>query len=132
MSRRHLQGEEILLGLHTSGDDPTLPPAVSVHDSGGALVLSDLAAARDRYRSAGLFAYTLLLDSRFPVGRYMVSFRWKSGASGRLLCGVFEVVAGGDPAGPAVSMYSLERPHADYVAQRTAAGKRFHRRNPYL
>ena len=134
---RFRQGDTIVLPLNATDSAPngvvlTRPPNVKVFDASGNLLLSGMVPAFDTLRSVALFEYRLQLGTAFPAGRYLAAFSYTASGSQFLKSVAFDVLPGGDPAGQIVSMYFLQRPHADILVQKTDAGKRYFKRAPYL
>jgi hypothetical protein len=134
---RFRQGDNIVLPLHATDGMPngvvlSRPPNVKVFDASGFLLISDMMPALDTLRSVGLFAYRLQLSGTFAAGRYLVVYGYTASGSQFLKSAAFDVLPGGDPAGSIVSMYFLERPHANILVQKTDGAKRYFKISPYL
>jgi len=134
---RFRQGDIIVLPLHATSGVPngvllTRPPNVKVFSASGSQLLSDLVPAFDTLRSVGLFEYRLQLGTLFPAGRYLATFGYTSAGSQFLKSVAFDVMPGGDPAGSIVSMYFLQRPHADILVTKSDGAKRTFKISPYL
>lgn len=133
---RKQQGQEVVLPcpVTNGAGTPTAPdslPNVAVY-TGGVRLFRKAMPPVDRYRVTALFEYRLRLGSSCPPGHYQVAYTYTIGGQGFVKADNFEVVAGGHPAGALLSMYYLQRPHGQYLVQRTDAGAMFFRRGPFL
>lgn len=88
----------------------------------------------DRHGTTAWFAYCVFLDSRYgTAGTYTVTYSYEIGAAPFTETDTFEVLAGGDAAGHALSMfYARGMAAADFVMVQTESGQLLRKRNPRI
>ncbi len=128
-------GTEVTLAVLTvNGSNlPSFPdaaPVVEVWSSTGLVLAGRAMPVVDRYGTTGLFQLSTFLDARFSAGRYTAVYRYEVGSYEGLVEEVFEIVAGGDPAGAVIAMHYYDRPHAKFVVMQLDGGSLLARRNP--
>lgn len=84
----------------------------------------------DRYKATGLFQVRLLLNGAFAPGQYQATYRWTIGAFNGMEQDTFEVLAGGDAKGSAISMDYYRPPHAAFLVRQLDSGQLVANRNP--
>jgi hypothetical protein len=137
---RIMQGQELTLGLRTlnGSNVPTAPDAAPTFEiygesSGTRVLTQKFIPPLDRYGTAvpaTVWQYNQFMDERLSAGRYTIVYRWTISSFYGTALDSFEVVAGGNPKGTAISSYYYRRPNADFVVQQTDAGRIIKGRNP--
>lgn len=128
-------GEEVVLGCQCRDYSltptlPNLPPLMEIWSSGGTRIISKAIPILDRYVQTGLFHYRQFLGGQFSTGHYNVLYYYTVGSTDRVDQDDFDIIPGGDGDGQVISMYWLEKPHANFIVYQTDAGKLFYGRNP--
>jgi hypothetical protein len=132
---RYQLGVEIPLGILTVNGSslpsfPTTAPLVEVWSATAQVIPGRKMPVVDRFGTTGLFGLNLFLDARFSAGMYTAIYRYTVGSYQGQEEDVFEVVAGGDPAGSVIAMAYYDRPHAKFCVMQLDSGRLISRRNP--
>ncbi len=135
------------LGRYQVGQD--VPLEIQCVDSNGAPSIPDAAPLVRLYRDGAFLATRVLpietdgdavgrfrgnytLGNADEAGRYAVVYLYSHLGLPRGSSDIFEVVAGGDPAGAVIAGYSLPRPDGDFFLAHLAAGRIASGQTPYL
>lgn len=127
-------GERLPLSVRcrSSADTPAEPasaPLAMIYSDSG-FVTSQLMPITDRYGVTGVFAFELLLDGRFAVGRHTVIYHYTISSVPLMAQQDFEVVAAGNFDGAGLSMFYYRRPGAGYLLTHQDSGRLIRKRNP--
>ncbi len=135
------------LGRYQVGQD--VPLEVQCVDSNGSPAVPDAAPLARVYRDGSFLATKVLpietddgavgrfrgiytLGNADETGRYAVVYLYSHLGLSRGSSDIFEVLPGGDPAGPVIAGYSLARPDGDFFLAHLAAGRVASGQTPYL
>lgn len=124
---RYQLGQVLTLMTWTTGYQgrivtPLDYPTATIFDDNGDVVGVFSLPALDKGNS--VFALPIFLNLKFSVGRFRVITSYSaSGAYTGALLDYFEVIPGGDPNGPLISLCSYDRPEAGYVLAQMGSGK---------
>lgn len=134
--RRQL-GQFITLGVQcvdASGTPtlPTAPPQLEIWQGSTIVIAAKEIPINDRYRTTAMFLYRQPLDGRFSAGTYLASYTYTVGSLGVFEVDSFEVMAGGNADGAAISLTQFTRPHARLMVWQTDMRKLLYGRNPRL
>jgi hypothetical protein len=133
--RVHL-GEEVALFVltKTSAGAPVAPdaaPTFSIYNSAGTAIISDRKMPPvEKGATTGAFGCGQFLGDQFAEGKYVVLYKWVSGAFNGKQDEEFEIMPGGDGGGNCVAMAILRKPHTTYVVRQLTSGKIAAGRNP--
>jgi len=112
--------------------DPTAAPQVSIYAADGTEAVADQKVPPVSGRTTGLFAWSQFLDSSFSVGIYSAYFSYAIGGTNFASLAMFEVIGGGNAAGPYVALEYYQRPHADFVIGHSEDGTTELKRGAYV
>jgi hypothetical protein len=133
---RAQQGETLIFFLQCLDADeveasPSAPPQIKIWNPAGALALSGLMPAFERFQSTGLFYFNLFLGSSYSTtGNWAATFDYTVSAHHGFQSDTFEIIPGGHADGHVVGMYHYRRPHADFLVHQTESGTLVKGRNP--
>jgi hypothetical protein len=133
---RYQLGQVVPLMIRTTGYQgrivtPFDYPIATIFDSSANVVATVKLPAMDRGNS--VFALPLFLSLKFSVGRFRVITTYASnGAYTGAFLDYFEIIPGGDPNGPLISLFAYDRPEASYVLAQMGSGKLAQGANPQI
>jgi hypothetical protein len=126
---RFQQGQEVPLWTIVRDQDgqPTEPttrtPWVRVYDLDTHALVEVANMVHLRYsRVDEVYSLALWIGEGYPVGRYGVLYEAPTGGFTGIALGIFEVLPGGDPAGPVVAAATIARSTGDLVLGNLATG----------
>lgn len=108
---------------------PDNPPQYKTF-SGTTVVEAHQMPIEDRYVVTAMFRSTLFLGRLYNTGMYQVVYYYAISGTSYATSDNFEIVAGGDVRGAAISTYFYDRPEARYIVQGLESGQIIKGRNP--
>jgi hypothetical protein len=78
----------------------------------------------------GVYGGLYLLDSSFPLGRYVAQYRYYLNQYNGVINEYFEIEPGGDPGGAVIGVEGWSRPESYYLVYMNDSGKILQGRNP--
>ncbi len=131
---RYQQGQEVPLEIQCFQPKgiralPDMAPVARMYRD-GALVGSQVLSVNDD--GPGRFGFDYLIGVDSEPGLYAVCYWYQTGIVVRSQWQVFEVVPGGDMAGPVIAATVLERPDGDQVLAQFGSGVLAVGRDPYI
>ena len=112
--------------------DPTAAPQVSIYAADGTEAVADQKVPPVSGRTTGLFAWSQFLGSGFSVGIYSAYFSYAISGTNFSSLAMFEVIGGGNVAGPYVALEHYSRPHADFIIGHREDGTTDLKRGAYV
>jgi hypothetical protein len=133
---RYQVGQDVPLQVQcvdNNGDaaEPAVAPVARLYRDGAFVRAVEVPAETDP-DVTGRFRGRYTLGDGDAPGHYGIVYLYGTLGLQRGDCDQFEVVAGGDPSGPVLSAYSLQRPEGDYVLAHLSAGRLASGQTPYL
>lgn len=133
---RFQQGQELPLAIQcfATGETPGLPvaaPIVRMYRE-GTLVDEVILPIQEDAQVVGRFGMDYRLGYLATPGRYLAAYWYEANAMVVSQYQVFEVVPGGDPAGPVIASQVIGRPDGDRVLAQPSSGTLLFGRDPYL
>jgi hypothetical protein len=117
----------------TNAGIPALPdaaPTAAVYDSAGRHVVT-YSIPPVRTEDA-MFARAIHLGRLYVIGRYAARLSYAVAGLQRVGLVVFDVVAGGDPAGAVIAGYPFHRPQGEFHVLDLDSGELVRGRNPFV
>lgn len=133
---RFQQGDEVPLQIQcfAGAATPGLPdaaPVVRMYRD-GTLVDEVILALQPNTQVVGRFGANYRLGYLSEPGRYLAAYWYQASDMVQSQYQVFEVVGGGDPAGPVLAAQSIRRPDGDRMLAQVASGALLLGQDPYL
>lgn len=125
---RFQRGDRVVVDVPTT-ILPDSHPVCAVMASGGGSVGAFVMAFNPDIPG---FRVTLRLGPEYGLGIYNLTVTYAVAGMGYSVASAFEVVAGSDPSGPIISLYSYDRPEGRYVLAQLGGGRLTQGRNPKL
>ncbi len=131
---RYQQGQQVPLEIQCFQPRvvkglPDAAPVARMYRDGVLVQTETLPVNQD---GVGRFGRTYRLGRQDDPGLYAVIYWYRTGGTVRSLWQTFEVIPGGDPAGPVIAATVLERPDGDQVLAQFGSGVLAVGRDPYI
>lgn len=134
---RRRQGYELAISVLcvNASDAPTAPdavPSATVYGPDGKVLSGRRLPILEPTAAPAFFQGKLFLGEDYTPGSYGVTYRWLISGTYYAKTDSFEVAPGGSGQGPVVSIVRYDRPHANHLVNKRAAGDLYRGRGPRL